>query len=306
MKTAFRRSFAPPGIPGYSTNAVLQLLVASATGFITYHLIKIVMVLAGSSLQAFFSDIAPNVALPAASAFPSKFWTIFTYGWAHRGFWELFTNMIWLYCFGNVLQGLVGYKQIIPLFVYSLAVGGLAYVGAQLLGPAFGAVIFMDRFPTGYIGAQAGVMGLAAAALTIAPGYRLYITQRLGIPLYVIALIFAALMVLSSGLQGAILVLMAGGGVMGFAYATLLKSGYQPGIWVYNLRERMDRAFAPDENKALERHRQKRKQVLSRMYAPKQGITQKKIDDLLDKINQQGYQSLTKEEKDMLLRASKE
>jgi hypothetical protein len=35
-------------------------------------------------------------------------------------------------------------------------------------------------------------------------------------------------------------------------------------------------------------------------------ITQQRIDDLLDKINQQGYHSLTDEEKELLKKASKE
>jgi hypothetical protein len=35
-------------------------------------------------------------------------------------------------------------------------------------------------------------------------------------------------------------------------------------------------------------------------------ITQKRIDDILDKINQQGYRFLTDEEKDILKRAAEE
>jgi hypothetical protein len=41
-------------------------------------------------------------------------------------------------------------------------------------------------------------------------------------------------------------------------------------------------------------------------YTKSSHITQQKIDDLLDKINQKGYNSLTDEEKEMLKRASKE
>jgi hypothetical protein len=35
-------------------------------------------------------------------------------------------------------------------------------------------------------------------------------------------------------------------------------------------------------------------------------VTQQRIDDILDKINQKGYNSLTQEEKDILSRASKD
>jgi hypothetical protein len=42
------------------------------------------------------------------------------------------------------------------------------------------------------------------------------------------------------------------------------------------------------------------------MYQTSQGISQHRIDEILDKINQKGYNSLTKEEKEMLLRAGSE
>ena len=42
------------------------------------------------------------------------------------------------------------------------------------------------------------------------------------------------------------------------------------------------------------------------MYTPKpkQGITQSNIDDILDKINQKGYDALSKEDKETLIKAS--
>jgi hypothetical protein len=42
------------------------------------------------------------------------------------------------------------------------------------------------------------------------------------------------------------------------------------------------------------------------MYEPKNGISQQRIDDILDKINLRGYNALSKEEKDVLQRAGKE
>ena len=42
------------------------------------------------------------------------------------------------------------------------------------------------------------------------------------------------------------------------------------------------------------------------MYEAKHGITQSRIDEILDKINQKGYNSLSKEEKEALLRAGKD
>ncbi|HYM93261.1 MAG TPA: DUF6576 domain-containing protein, partial [Chitinophagaceae bacterium] len=44
----------------------------------------------------------------------------------------------------------------------------------------------------------------------------------------------------------------------------------------------------------------------SRPYNKTPNITQQRIDEILDKINQKGYNFLTDEEKELLKRASKE
>ena len=44
----------------------------------------------------------------------------------------------------------------------------------------------------------------------------------------------------------------------------------------------------------------------SKPYKKTSNITQQKIDDILDKINQKGYSSLSEDEKEILKRASKE
>ncbi|HEY0432799.1 MAG TPA: DUF6576 domain-containing protein, partial [Chitinophagaceae bacterium] len=41
-------------------------------------------------------------------------------------------------------------------------------------------------------------------------------------------------------------------------------------------------------------------------FTRKPNLTQQKVDEILDKINQKGYSHLTEEEKELLKRASKE
>jgi hypothetical protein len=41
-------------------------------------------------------------------------------------------------------------------------------------------------------------------------------------------------------------------------------------------------------------------------YEPKQASMQKRVDEILDKINQKGYDALTQAEKDILTNASKD
>lgn len=298
MKTAYSRSSSSP-IPGYSSNAVLQLIVASGVGFIAFFFTVVCFqAFAHFRYEDGWEKVISYISIPQLQHYPGRWWTLFTYGWSHAGFWEWVTNMIWLYCFGSIVQSLVGYKQIIPLFIFSLLVGGLFYLGSQFIPGVTGRAHLL--------GAHAAIMGMAVAALTLAPKYRIYMGPTLGIPLILVVVIFLGLMLLNTSLNPTAIALLAGGGLTGFVYIKLLHSGYNPGEWIYSTLSRVETVFTPDERAAIEKHNKRRSQVLSRMYEPKQGISQKRIDELLDKILQHGYGSLSKDEKETLVRASKE
>lgn len=286
-------------IPGFDNNAVLQLIVASGVGYVAYNLIWVVIKLAAPESMFFFTDIKTNIVLPPVNLFLSKFWTLLTYGWTHNGFWELFSNMIWLYTFGSVVQMLVGYKQVIPLFIYALVTAGLFYEVSQLVPGD----VFHGR--QSMLGAQGGVIALAVAALTIAPSYRFYFTPTFSVPLVVVACIFFALAVMNSNLEGPAIMLLAGGSLMGFLYIKLLQKGNKPGAWMYDIFDTLERSATPDE-RANYKHNVRRNKILKNLKNNPGGITQSRIDDILDKINQKGFDSLTKEEKDILNRAGKE
>jgi hypothetical protein len=137
---------------------------------------------------------------------------------------------------------------------------------------------------------------MAAAAVTLTPQYRFYLTETFSIPLLVVAGIFAALTLLSSGFYLPVILLLIAGGLTGYGYIRLLKAGYRPGDWMYQLTGRIAQTVTPDEY-ANGKKPNKNKQSRS---------INDRVDDILDKINQKGYNSLTSEEKEILLRAGKE
>lgn len=296
MRTDLKRS-PLSSIPGYGQNAVLQLIIASGVGFVMFHFTWTIIRVAGAEDSLFYNLFTVNTGLADVHHIMSKFWTIFTYGWVHNGFWELFSNMIWLYAFGSIVQMLVGYRQLIPLYVYSLAVGAIFYELSQLI-PG------IDLHSALYFGGIAGVISFAVAALTLSPHYRFHFTQHFSIPLVVIAIIFFALAILNTGLRVPGIALLLGGAATGFSYVKLLQNGYRPGAWVYNIFDRMNDAVTPDEYAGRNKGR-RRSEVLNAVSESKQTGDEKKIDDILDKINQKGYNSLTKEEKEILMNASK-
>lgn len=297
-----RKKSALSYIPGLTNNAVLQLIMFSGVAFVMLGLSWGVMQIVYEGDNTNFDQyFMANIALPPLAAFKAHWWTIFTYGWfSFTGFFELLSNMLWLYFFGSLVQTLVGHRQVIPLFAYSLLVGGAFYLLAQLLPGNWGKVPAI----TGLLGPRAGLIGIAAAAVTLSPQYRIYITETFRVHILVVAGIFAVLMITNSGFYFPVIFLLVGGGLMGFFYVKLLKAGYRPGNWMYTYTNKVYYMLEPGHTN--QKNTKDRNTSSSGMYEPKTGITQKRIDDILDKINQKGYNSLSAEEKDILLKAAKD
>lgn len=295
MGTGQRRS-ALSYIPGYKNNAVLQLIVASAVAYILLAVSWALMMIvyAGSDVN-FHTYFIPNIAIGDISGLKSHWWTILTYGFFQfpNSFMELLSNMIWLYCFGSVVQMLIGHRQVIPLYVYSLVTGAVVFYLTQLF-PGKMAVV-----PQAVLGARAGITGLAVAAITLTPGYRFYLSETFSIPLVVVVSIFAFLMIISSGFYIPVLMLLVGGGLSGFGYVLLLRSGRKPADWMYSVGNKIEALVTPSDKKGKKSARK----GIADMHGR---ISQSRIDEILDKINQKGYNSLTREEKEMLLRAGNE
>jgi hypothetical protein len=206
--------------------------------------------------------------------------------------------MVWLYTFGNVLQNLVGFRQVIPTYLYGLTLGGLFCLAVQLI-PGL-------TVPSPYVmTASAGVMALAAGTITMAPKYRFYIGENFNIPLLVVVGLYLALNLLVHAANLPLLALASGGLIAGWATMTLLKKGAQPGAWMYQITGSIGRSMNPDDDK-LEKMRQRRRQQtiqISRRQADRE-VTEKRVDEILEKIHQQGVQSLTAEEREVLQKAS--
>jgi membrane associated rhomboid family serine protease len=289
-------------IPGYTNNTVLQLIIFSSGAFVilglTWGVMKLLYL---GDEAAFYRYIIPYIALPAVSGFSTHWWTIFTYGWFHfSGFFELLSNMLWLYCFGSVVQMLIGHRQVIPMYIYCLLTGGAFYLLSQLIPGSLG----VPPHIAGLLGPRAALMGLAAAAVTLTPQYRFYLTETFSVPLMVVAGIFGALMILSAGLYLPVLLLLAAGGLTGFGYVRLLKSGYRPGQWMYTLTGRIAQTVTPDEHALANKRNNNGNNAKGRQAYPHS--IQDRVDDILDKINQKGYNSLSSEEKEILMKAGKE
>ena len=299
MSRGSRKSFLPY-IPGYDNNAILKLIFFLAGSYIMLALCWAVVMIVNTTSDAFTIYFIPNIALPRLSGFAGSWWTVLTYGIFHypNSFMEMLSNMLWLYTFGSVTQMLIGKKQIIPLFLYGVLSGGIFYVLIQFVPGEVG------KCPPYIMGPRAGIVAMCAAAFTLSPKYKFYLTETFRLSIALVAGIFAVLMIIGSGFYISVIAMLLGGGLSGFAYVRLLQAGYRPGEWMYSIGNKLESTVTPDEHKIARKKSGKRSAVInSRTYTT---TTEKKVDDILDKINQKGYQSLTAEEKEFLSRAGKD
>jgi membrane associated rhomboid family serine protease len=303
MKGNFRRSVLAY-VPGYRKNAVVQIILVSTLLYVVLGIIWGLIMIIYPNDVFFNVYFLPNVGLPNKAYILSKFWTLFTFYWFHGDFMQLVTDMLWLYMFGSVVQSFVGYKQVIPLFIYCSIGGGLLYLLSHFI-PGGNETVFVVFGKPGNVllGPGAAVLGMAAAAVTITPKYRFYISEYFSVPLAIVAGIFCLLQVLSTQFSIPLLAFLAGGAGVGFGYVQLLRSGFRPGEWMYDAVTMFENlATPPDARKktaTIVRHPGTQKANTRR------GVSSKRVDDILDKINSKGFASLTDEEKNILLQAGK-
>jgi hypothetical protein len=159
------------------------------------------------------------------------------------------------------------------------------------------------------IGASAGVMAVAIATTVLSPGYRIFPMINGGIPLWVITMVFVIidLATIPYSNPGGHIAHLAGAG-MGLLFVFQLRKGHDWSDWMNHFFDWVNNLFNPAKPP-------KGKSVKTTLYykstvppykKTSQQLTQQKVDEILEKIHQRGFGSLTEDEKEVLKRASKE
>lgn len=231
-------------------------------------------------------------------------WTLFTHMFAHEGILHILFNMLYLYWFGSILQQFTGNKHVWPLYIF----GGLA--GAFFLMVVYN--IFpglQSRIPyINALGASAAVNAIVLASATLVPDFSIRLLFFGDVRLKWIALIVVVLNFL--GLTGSNPIGALGhlgGALFGFIYIKQLRVGNdmsKPFYVVTGFFQRLFTRIVPSKRPRVVYKQQDKSKPKSSRSSSKNN--QDKIDAILDKISQSGYDSLTKEEKAFLFQSSKE
>ena len=289
---------------GQDNNALVFLFAVNSLVFLLINFIRVIYFLSDIPLEFFNKQILDWFTLsPVPEIFFSRPWTLFTTMFAHLSIWQLISTLLWLWAFGYILQDLAGNSKLLPIYLYGGFVGAVVFILSNNLFPVLERNILTTP---AMMGGGAAVMAVALATTTLAPDYRLFPMINGGIPLWVLTLVFVAIdfATLSGGNAG-IGAAHLSGGAMGFFFVKQLQKGRDWSSWMIALVDWLDNLFNPDKkNKQLKQQEKHFYRVNRKPYEKIANITQQKLDDILDKINQHGYAFLTEEEKEFLNRAS--
>ncbi len=286
---------------GEDHNALTWLIILNAVVFVCVLFIKVIYDLSVGHSQTTYSDINTWVALPADGyRFLTRPWTILTYMFAHTSIWYLISSLLWLWCFGYILQDLAGNNKLFPIYLYGGVFGGVFFLVAANLIPS----IHASSTAFSLMGAGTSVMAVAIATTALSPQYRILPMLNGGIPLWVLTLVFVAISLGTIGLSnGAVAAAHIFGGLTGLFFVYQLKRGNDMGSWIVNFIDWVNNLFNPEKKYKQQQHYYK---ATRKPYEKSHHFSQQKLDEILDKINEQGYHLLTEEEKDFLKKASKE
>lgn len=296
---------------GTRMNPVVILIAISMIIYVVLAFFKAITYIRypeGTDIQSIFEkNILSWFALsPVLKTALAKFWTIFTHSFVHVGFWQLFSNMVWLWCFGYIFIDLTGNRKVIPVFLYGTVAGAIGFLVAVAMLPSFQA-----QPESHYLfGCGAGILAIAAAAVTISPNYKLFPMLGGGISLWIIGVIYLVIdMATIPSSNPGLRIAHLAGGLTGYLFVVVLRRGLDGADWMNHLYDWFIDLFNPDT-----KTQQRAKIIQTNFYksdvAPFKksvNLTQKRLDEILDKINTSGgYDQLTDEEKEFLKKASNE
>lgn len=286
------------------SNIVEKMIAVNVVVFVLFFLLKTIAFLfklPADSLMIWFTFPKDPV------TFLYRPWSVITYAFLHAGLFHILGNMFILYFSGRMFLTYYSPKRFVNYYFLGAIAGAAVFMLSYNLFPAF-----QGSGQSYLLGASAAVMAILVGVSTQAPNTEVRLMFLGNLKLWWIAVFFVVLDVVQIpfGNAGGHLAHL-GGALLGFIYTVRLHQGTDIGKWFENLIEWFAKLFATRKQKPFKTvYRNKSKTKARRGPHETQSFTkdekQKRIDAILDKISKNGYESLTKTEKDFLFNAGKD
>jgi membrane associated rhomboid family serine protease len=285
----------------YRTGGIAQQLIFLNVGlFIVPEIIFSLLSLFGVPVN--YMQYVSLDSMPMALAW--KPWSIVTYAVFHSGIFHLLFNMVVLHFSTRLFTTYFNQKQLLGLYILGGIFAGIIYLISYLVFPG------LENSSATLVGASGSIMAILFATVSYNPYMEIRLMFLGIIKLWHIAAVFIVLDLIqlpTSNTGGHLAHL--GGALFGYLFIVLLKKGT-------DLTDGVSKIIGFFVNKSRSKQNKTPFKKVYRNYNPaspsssssrivKKDKTQQQIDEILDKIGVSGYDSLSKEEKDFLLRAGK-
>ncbi len=226
-----------------------------------------------------------------------KPWTLITYMFTHKDIWHILFNMLWLYWFGKIFLEYLDQRKLVAVYLLGGLSGALVYSLSFNFFPAFKDIL--DESVA--IGASASVMAIVIAIAAYVPDYtvRLFLLGRIKIK-YLALAIFVLTSVMDFSVNSGGKLAHMGGALFGYLYTINLRRGRDIGRGFNRIIDFFVTMFKPRKTLRVKY----KKPVTDYAYNKMKAEHQDRINEILEKISKGGYDSLTKEEKEMLFKES--
>ncbi|RMG25593.1 MAG: hypothetical protein D6730_10655 [Bacteroidetes bacterium] len=258
-----------------------------------------------------YEKVINYLCLPAnGKTFIFQPWTLLTYPFFMKGFlfFRLLYDCLLLWSFGRIHQQLLGNQRTRRLVILAIPVLALLIVFIGSLAPAFsldanGQSLYLS-------GLTPIVVMLVISSITLVPDYSIQLFLFGRVKILWAGLILSLLTFTFVGFATPMGVMIMLGAGLGFLHVYLLRQGKDLTeiIWsYYQDREPQTRMKVKYGGGKKKQEKPAGKRVAKSKSPTISGkVSQEIIDGILDKISAKGYESLSREEKEILFKASRE
>lgn len=220
-------------------------------------------------------------------------WTVLTYMFLHQGFFHYFFNMLVLYFGGLIFTSFLNGSKLVWTYILGGLSGAAVYIAAYNIFP-----VFADVLPQSLaLGASASVMAVLFAAVAYTPDYSIRLLFIGQMKLKYLAMIFILIDIFSitGGNAGGHFAHL-GGAMFGLIYGFILRKQFRVPSFNFKIKR--------PKRKSKSKNQYQQRPLTDEEYLSRKAAEQERIDAILDKISQGGYNSLSKDEKDFLFKES--
>jgi membrane associated rhomboid family serine protease len=227
-----------------------------------------------------------------------KPWTLITYMFLHKNFLHILFNLLWLYWFGRIFLEYLDGKKLVGVYILGGLSGAFLYILVYNIFP-----VFFSQLKLSYaLGASAAVMAIVISIAAYVPGYSVYLLFFGRVKIIYIAIIgFLATSVFDFSINTGGKIAHIGGALFGYLFTLQYRKGRDITRGLSRFLSGVFGLFKPRSKVSVSY----RKSDTDYDFNKRKKDEQIEIDRILDKIAKSGYDSLTKEEKELLFRQSK-